>query len=155
MNRLRPATEADRPFLTWLYGSTRTAELALVDWDDAQRTAFVAMQFEAQDRHYRAHYPGAAFDVVEVDGEPAGRLYVHRGPDGIRIIDVILAPAVRRRGIGTALLQALMAEADARQQVLSIHVEVTNPARSLYERLGFVAVGEPGVYQLMERPPGG
>jgi predicted GNAT family acetyltransferase len=45
-----------------------------------------------------------------------------------------------------------MDEADASGRKLSIHVEMNNPARSLYDRLGFRQAGEQGIYVLMERP---
>jgi ribosomal protein S18 acetylase RimI-like enzyme len=150
---LRPARDADRAFLVELYASTREEELAQVGWDPGAKRAFVEQQFTAQDAHYRGNYPGATLDVIEVDGSPAGRLYVHRGPSDIRIMDIALAPAFRGRGIGTQLLRDLMAEADASGRKLSIHVEANNPARSLYDRLGFRPAGEHGVYVLMERPP--
>ena len=145
---LRPVADADRPFLVGLYNSVREPELAHLPWDDAMKRAFVEQQFAAQDDHYRTNYPGATLDVVEVDGEPAGRLYVHRGPSDIRIMDIALAPAFRGRGIGTSLLRALMEEAAESGRRLSIHVEMNNPARSLYERLGFEPAGEHGVYLL-------
>ena len=150
MPRLRPATEADRAFLAELYGSTRAEELALVDWDDATKAAFIEHQFSAQDRHYRANYPGATLDVIEVDGERAGRLYVHRGESDIRIMDIALAPAFRGRGIGTGLVEGLIEEARSSGRSVSIHVEMQNPARSLYERLGFLPAGQHGVYVLMK-----
>jgi predicted GNAT family acetyltransferase len=90
--------------------------------------------------------------VIDVDGAPAGRLYVHRGPSDIRIMDIALVPSFRGRGIGTRLLRALSQEADASGRKLSIHVETNNPARSLYHRLGFRPAGEHGIYVLMERP---
>jgi ribosomal protein S18 acetylase RimI-like enzyme len=151
--RLRPVAGDDRAFLVELYGSVREPELAHVPWDDATRRAFIEHQFSAQDAHYRQNYPGATLDVIEVDGEPAGRLYVHRGASDIRIMDIALATAFRGRGIGTGLLRSLIAEAHASERKLSIHVEMNNPARTLYERLGFQAAGEHGVYVLMERPP--
>ena len=154
MAKLRPAVDADRDFLVGLYAGTRQAELDLVDWDEQTKRAFIEHQFAAQDQHYRTNYPGATLDVIEVDGERAGRLYVHRGPEEIRIMDIALAPAFRGQGIGTELLRALIAEADAGRRTLSIHVEGANPARSLYERLGFQPAGEHGIYVLMERPPG-
>jgi ribosomal protein S18 acetylase RimI-like enzyme len=153
LTTLRPVEDADRAFLVELYRSVREPELAAVDWDDATKRAFVDQQFSAQDAHYRAHYPGATLDVIEVDGSPAGRLYVHRGPSDIRIMDIALAPASRGRGIGTELLRSLIEEADASGRKLSIHVEMNNPARSLYDRLGFLPAGEHGVYILLERPP--
>ena len=151
--RLRPVAGADRAFLVDLYGSVREPELAHVPWDDAARRAFVEHQYAAQDAHYRQNYPGATLDVIEVEGEPAGRLYVHRGPSDIRIMDIALAPAFRGRGIGTELLRGLMAEAQESGRKLSIHVEMNNPARGLYERLGFRPAGEHGVYVLLERAP--
>ena len=153
MQRLRPVSDGDRAFLVELYASVREQELAQVPWDDATKRAFVEHQFSAQDAHYRGNYPGATLDLVEVDGARAGRLYVHRGPSDIRIMDIALAPSFRGRGIGTGLLRDLMAEADASSRKLSIHVEMNNPARSLYDRLGFAVADEFGVYVLMERPP--
>jgi ribosomal protein S18 acetylase RimI-like enzyme len=38
-------------------------------------------------------------------------------------------------------------------RTLSIHVEANNPARRLYERLGFRSVADHGVYLLLERAP--
>jgi ribosomal protein S18 acetylase RimI-like enzyme len=151
--RLRPVDDADRAFLVELYASTREEELAQVEWPEGARETFVEQQFAAQDHHYRANYPGATLDVIEVDGSPAGRLYVHRGPSDIRIMDIALAPGFRGRGVGTSLLRDLIAEADASARKLSIHVEMNNPARSLYDRLGFLPAGEHGVYVLMERRP--
>ena len=153
MASLRPVSDADRAFLVSLYGSTRSAELDQVDWPDGAREAFVEQQFAAQDAHYRANYPGASLDVILVDGALAGRLYVHRGPSDIRIMDIALAPDFRGGGLGTELLSGLISEAESSGRKLSIHVEMNNPARSLYDRLGFRPAGEHGVYVLVERPP--
>ncbi len=134
---LRPITPADQDFLYGVYASTRADELAVTDWDDAQKAAFLQMQFDAQHQYYQEHYPEASFSIVLVDGEPVGRLYVARWPDQIRIVDIALLPAHRNQEIGTILLQALLAEGDAIGKRVSIHVERFNPALRLYERLGF------------------
>lgn len=149
--RLRPVAGGDRDFLIALYGSTREHELAALPWTDEEKAAFVLHQFEAQDTHYRAHYAGATLDVVVVDGEDAGRLYVHRGPTDIRVMDIALAPGYRGRGIGERLLRELREEAGASGRRLSIHVEEENPARRLYERIGMRVVDAPRPpYLLME-----
>lgn len=75
---LRSVEPADEEFLLGLYATTRADELALTDWTDEQKAAFVRHQFDAQTHHYREHYPTATFDVILVDDEPAGRLYVDR-----------------------------------------------------------------------------
>jgi ribosomal protein S18 acetylase RimI-like enzyme len=127
--------------------------MAVVPWDDAQKEAFLRSQFEAQDAWYREHYADASFDVILVDGEPAGRLYVHRGDRETRIVDIALLPEYRGNGIGTTLLRDLLAEADAAGKRVTIHVERFNPALRLYERLGFCIAEDKGVYLFLERPP--
>jgi len=152
---LRPVEASDRAFLLQVYASTREEELRLVDWSAEQKAAFVQMQFEAQDAYYREHYHPATFDVIEVDGEPVGRLYVARWEREIRIIDVALLAEHRGRGIGTSVIRALLDEAAASGKRLSIHVERNNPAKALYERLGFAEVADHGLYLLMEAKPDG
>jgi ribosomal protein S18 acetylase RimI-like enzyme len=147
---LRPATEADRDFLVGVYGSTRDEELSQVAWADGQREAFVRMQFDAQDAEYHARNPDGAFDVIEVGGRAAGRLYVDRRPGDIRIVDIALLPDFRGQGIGAHLIGQLMDEAAASGCKLSIHVEVHNRAARLYDRLGFAVVAELGIYRRME-----
>ena len=152
-HRLRPARAEDRDFLLRVYASTREEELRLVDWSDQQKAAFVQQQFEAQDAYYREHYDPATFDVIEVDAEPVGRLYVARWEDEIRIMDIALVPEHRGRGIGTALLRDLLDEGAGTGKRVSIHVERDNPALRLYERLGFAPIEDRGVYLLLEASP--
>jgi len=153
---LRPITDADLPFLLNLYASTRLDELAQTDWSDEQKVAFIVQQFEAQHAWWQEHYQGARFDLVLVDGEPAGRLYVDVWPGEIRIVDIAIMPGHRNGGLGTTLLRRVFDEGDAAGKPVSIHVEVFNPARRLYDRLGFREMGQHGdVYILMQRPVGG
>jgi ribosomal protein S18 acetylase RimI-like enzyme len=150
---LRPARDDDQEFLYRVYASTREEELAVVPWSAAEKEEFLRMQFRAQDVHYRQHYADARYDVILLDGEPVGRLYVDRRDDEIRIIDIALLAEHRRKGIGGSLLRELLDEAAAAGKPVRIHVEHDNPAMSLYTRLGFVKVGDTGVYDLMEWRP--
>ena len=149
----RPARDEDRDFLRAVYGSTREEELEPTGWTREQKDAFIAQQFAAQDSYYKQHYEAATYDIVLVDGQPAGRLYVARWPDEIRIMDIALLPAFRGRGIGRRLLDLLLREATESGQTVSIHVEQSNRAMTLYRRLGFVEVGEHGVYRLLRWTP--
>ena len=58
---LRPELDGDLDLSASLYALTREAELATVDWPDAQKLAFCRQQFDAQHAHYRQHYPKAHF----------------------------------------------------------------------------------------------
>ena len=153
---LRPVRwPEDEPFLEKVYASTRAEELLQTPWNDEQKTVFCRMQFVAQRTHYDKHYPvpPATHDIIEHDGVPAGRLYVNRAEREILVVDIALAPEHRRFGIGTKLLRDLQDEARAAGKPLSIHVEKFNPARRLYDRLGFREVEDKGVYLLMEWRP--
>jgi GNAT superfamily N-acetyltransferase len=150
---LRPSTAADRQLLFEIYASTRAEELAPLPWDDSSKYAFLAQQFDAQDTYYNQHRPDASYDVIVVDGRPAGRLYVHRGADQILVMDIALLPEFRNRGLGTGLLRDLMEEAAAAGKPLVVHVERLNPARALYARLGFEQTGDLGVHLELQWTP--
>lgn len=149
----RPIGDADLSFLARLYASTRTDELASVPWSDQEKSTFLEMQFRAQHAHYQAHYRTAEFLVVLRDSEPIGRLYLDRWAQEHRIVDIALLPEHRGKGLGTALMRDLIDEAASVGKATSVHVEKFNPAQHLYHRLGFVKVGEHGVYDLLRWSP--
>ncbi len=150
---LRPVTPDDEPFLYHVYAGTREDELAPLDWDEARKDEFLRMQFNAQHRFYQEQFPSADFDIILAGDQPIGRLYVDRRDDEIRIVDIALLPKHRNAGIGSALLEDLLAEAAAVGKPVRIHVERFNPALPLYQRLGFNQVTDNGVYYLMEWSP--
>jgi ribosomal protein S18 acetylase RimI-like enzyme len=149
MLSLRPITPADTSFLARVYASSRAEELALTGWSDEQREIFCRRQFDAQSAYYAANYPEAAFQIIERDGAPIGRLYVARWEKEIRIVDITLVPEFRGTGIGTKLVRDLQEEARSAAKSLTIHVERFNRALALYQRLGFEQVEDKGVYLLM------
>jgi ribosomal protein S18 acetylase RimI-like enzyme len=146
----RPIRPEDDAFLYGVYASTREEELRPVPWTPAEKAAFLRQQFDAQHAFYQQHYAETRFEVILRDGEPIGRLYVARWADEIRIVDIALLPQHRGAGIGTAILRDLLAEAAAAGKPVRVHVERLNPARRLYERLGFVPVADKGVYLMLE-----
>jgi ribosomal protein S18 acetylase RimI-like enzyme len=153
MISLCPTTLKDNEFLYRVYASTRQEELAQVDWDTAQKEAFLRMQFEAQAKYYAENYVGAQFQIVLLNDTPVGRLYVVRWAKEIRIMDIALLPEYRGRGIGSALLKEILAEGQARGVPVTIHVERLNPALRLYDRLGFRLAEDKGVHYLLEWTP--
>jgi ribosomal protein S18 acetylase RimI-like enzyme len=122
----------------------------MVAWTEMEKSAFVEMQFRAQDQYYREHYPNTSYDVILSDGQEVWRLYVSRWSDEIRIVDIALLPEFCNRGIGTRVLRDLQVEAAAAGKPLRIHVERFNPALRLYERLGFRQLEDRGVYLFLE-----
>ncbi len=152
---LRPETDGDLPFLMRVFASTRVDELTLVPWTADQKRAFLVHQFGAQRHHYRTFYPNTAFDVLERDGSAIGRLYVDERQTRVHILDIALIPESRGGGIGTAIVSAIQDYARTRGKGVDIFVERINPAKSLYDRMGFRVVREEEIYLEMDWTPDG
>lgn len=138
----------ERGLLMRLYTGARAQEFAALPAD--QRDGLLALQYEAQDRAITGTTPEATRAVIEVEGAPVGLLVVDRTTTEIRLIDVALLPEARGAGIGTALLTALIDESHSTQRPVTLHVAHGNPARALYERLGFRVVATGGAYDRLE-----
>jgi ribosomal protein S18 acetylase RimI-like enzyme len=146
---LRPSLASDESLLFRLYASTRTQELAFTAWDETQWNAFLQMQFNLQKRSYEARFPAADHSIILYDEQEIGRLVVDRTATENHLIDIALLPEFRGRGIGGALVRELQ-EGTARDgKSLRLSVLKTNPARRLYERLGFSIENERGAYCFM------
>jgi ribosomal protein S18 acetylase RimI-like enzyme len=154
---LHPATvtlRAERPndgdFLREVYGSTRLEELAASGFPPAMKATFLDLQFRAQQTGYRGSFPGAEFQVIICEGRPVGRLVVHRAATEWLLVDLALLTGYRDRGIGTSLIRELAAAATAAGQPLRLTVLQGQRAGRLYQRLGFIKIGQSGLHDLME-----
>ena len=160
---LRDASPQDQRWLAALYADVRRAEFAPFGWNEATADAFLLQQFELQQRNYKADHPFARCQVIESRhaannagaGARIGRLWVDRADDAFRVLDISLLSAWRGRGIGRSCLQALLDEASACGRSVQLHVADGNPARRLYERLGFAVVDHCPPYATMRWRPAG
>lgn len=150
---LRPCLPSDGEFLFQVFYHTRAEEFAPAGWDQARLTGFLRDQSALQERHYHATYPDAAFEVVEVDGVPAGRQYLDRAGPVFQLIDIALLSPFRGQGFGSELLGRILREADGLGRAVALHVELDNPARRLYRRLGFQEGAAQGIHLPMRREP--
>jgi ribosomal-protein-alanine N-acetyltransferase len=87
--------------------------------------------------------PGVRVTLAQVDDEPAGFAMVRSVADEAELLLLAVDPRHRRRGIGTALLRGVIAEAQA-TGIADLHLEVrsSNEAVALYKAQGFEKVGE-------------
>ena len=152
---LRPATEADYEDLVRVYASSRADELAqVVGWDDAQKLEFCRSQYNAQKSEYDARFPEAEYDVVLLDGRTAGRIWIGRDEQEIRLLDIALLPEARNQGVGAVLVRALMEESRSSGKRLRHMVFILNEqALRFYKRLGFRVFEEMAGYLHMEWTP--
>lgn len=153
--RYRPVTDADMAFLSALYASTRADELSMTGWPEVTKSLFVVQQFAAQHGDYAKNYPGMERRVIEQGGAAVGRIYVDLTGDACHLIDIALMPMARGRGAGGAILTDLMAHAARMKKPVTLSVIADNPARRLYERMGFVTTETGTLYNAMKwQPPG-
>ena len=150
---IRPETAADDAFLRRLTVEGRWAEFAPLPLADAHKRMLLEQQYEARRHHYRTYYAEADFGVIELDGEPIGRLCLLRGERDHNLVDIALLPEHCGKGLGGALLDAINAEAAALGRTVSLRVEHTNPARRLYESRGFRETERSDIDAAMEWRP--
>lgn len=144
---LRPASASDKPFLYSLHRATmRDAIDRTWGWDEAWQRGDFERRFDDYD-----------VSIVEAEGRDAGALWIESSPRMIYIADFQVLPELQGRGIGTAVLQGLIARAANVNVPLELAVLQVNPrARRLYERLGFRATeeGDP-LTRMRHHPPAG
>ena len=128
---LRPATAADEDFLLSLRKQTMTEHLSRV-----------GLAFD--DAHHRqrllANYADAS--VICLGEDAVGLFKAYRRDTAWVLMQIQLAPASQGRGIGAALIEALIAQARREGVPVTLSVLKGNPARRLYDRLGFRVVAE-------------
>lgn len=142
--KLRPSTPADREFAQRVYFETHRhiiEELFGRRGDDVEQSKFA--QF----------YDESHTSIVELDGEPVGWLTTFRGTNSIEIAQIYIVRERQGQGLGTRLIQELIAEAESDGKTLTISTAKINPARRLYERLDFVNVSESKFKVYMVRAP--
>jgi ribosomal-protein-alanine N-acetyltransferase len=87
--------------------------------------------------------PGVWFSIAWLDGNPAGFALARVVADEAELLLIGIAPAMRRKGVGTALLRSIVADArDRGATTLHLEVRANNDAVQLYRAQGFQKIGE-------------
>jgi ribosomal protein S18 acetylase RimI-like enzyme len=141
MIELRPARTEDYDFAFGLYVETiKPYTLAYMPWVDEVETARFARFWTLSDTH-----------IVAFDGQDVGWLEVSDTGPKIFLKQLYIMPAQQRRGIGTEVMRRLITEWQQTGKPIVLGVLKNNPARWLYERLGFSVVGETEMKYIMRR----
>ncbi|MEY3775217.1 MAG: hypothetical protein RLZZ129_1997 [Verrucomicrobiota bacterium] len=141
---LRPISDAD---YLWLWSLKRETmrtyvELTWGKWDD-----------DWQAERFRQNFRPDHVQVIVLDGQDAGLLHVVRSPEEIRLVNIQISPEFQNRGLGTEVMHALLAEARRDRLPLRLQVLKVNPARRLYERIGFAVAAETETHYQMRWTP--
>jgi ribosomal protein S18 acetylase RimI-like enzyme len=150
---LRLADSDDATFLRQLADDIRVAEFAPLDLPLAALEQLLDLQHRAQSGQYAQSFPDATDHIITVAGEPVGRMLIDEPGPIIDLVDIAVLRHLHGRGIGTTVLSELIARSEQAERPISLHVIDTNPARRLYERLGWLSVGFDGMRHAMTRAP--
>ncbi|MBV8659117.1 MAG: GNAT family N-acetyltransferase [Burkholderiales bacterium] len=94
-----------------------------------------------------------SFEIIEADGERAGLLIVERHDSHIQLANLFIMPAFQNKGIGSHIIRMLIDESHAQTRPLKLRVFTSNPARMLYQRLGFAVTDQTEERYFMEYRP--
>lgn len=139
MVRLRRACPEDKAFAEALY-------LAMTE-------VLLPKQSETDTRHrFEVVYGQDQSWIVVLDVRDIGWLQIEDGSGEITLRQIHLVAAYQGMGIGGALMEELLSQAQAESKPVTLHVLQGNPALALYERLGFRIVGrdEPRLHMRWE-----
>lgn len=127
----RAATEADMPFLLELRRKTMSEHLRLsgIEPSESERVERVLARFECA-------------EIILQSGKPVGLLKVARDGKNWDLIQIQILPEKQGTGLGSEILRKQLDEAVQAKAAVTLSVLKVNPARRLYERLGFRIVGE-------------
>lgn len=143
------STKHDDSFLLAVYASSRQKEMASWGWSQNDQLEFLRMQFHCQQQSYQLQYPHLESRIILLGNIQAGRIMTEKAADEIIIVDITLLPEFQNQGIGTYLLREIQKKAAAGISV-RLTVKKDNPARRLYERLGFKVTGNSDIHTFME-----
>ncbi|QGG49581.1 GNAT family N-acetyltransferase [Lysinibacillus pakistanensis] len=146
---LKPITKDDEPFLYEVYVSTRRKEIDSWGWSAEQIQHFLEMQWCAQQTSYRKQFPDASHCIILSDNKYVGRLLTENLPEHHHLIDISILPSFQGKGVGTFLITQLQQKAKEENKSVILQVFQTNPARDLYERLGFQVMSADEIYLKM------
>lgn len=138
-----PPSGKDREFAQQLYMETMRPLLQRLDaWDEREMVA-----------HFRAGFVPEQMRLIHFNGVPIGYLQVAEADDALTLLQIHLLAGARGRGIGTAIIRALLDYAERGGKEVLLSVVRHNPAIALYRRLGFAVVTEDPVRLHMRRWP--
>ena len=138
---LRPARQEDFIFCERLYFESMGWIIEALDLDLARHREGFALQWLL-----------AEVRIIAVGGEDVGWLQTESADDVVFLKQLYLGARCQRQGIGSKVMQALVEEATRAQRAVALAVVKINPARRLYERLGFRVTHQDKHKVYMRRP---
>jgi GNAT superfamily N-acetyltransferase len=97
---------------------------------------------DVQAASFRRQWDVTQVRIITLDGADIGWLQTMTHEGGYFLGQLFVEAPQQRRGIGTAVMHRLIGEATRAGQAMTLAVVKINPAKRLYDRLGFRVVHE-------------
>ena len=138
----RPATPQDLAFL-W--------ELHVLTMRDYVEQTW-GWERTWQEENFRTKFDITGLEIIEIEGHPIGSMSVKEETESLFLREIEIHPDWQRLGIGSALVNEVMATGGIHDLTVRLQVLKVNPARRLYERCGLRHTGETETHHLMAFP---
>jgi ribosomal protein S18 acetylase RimI-like enzyme len=139
---LRPALDQDFDYCRRLYFGEMEWIIEKLHLDRAAQAVSFQQQWNA-----------SQVRIMVLEGADIGWLQTIMQDNELFIAQMIVARPFQRKGIGTEVMKHLIGEAGRLNQAVRLNVVKINPARRLYERLGFQITREDDRKFYMKRDP--
>jgi ribosomal protein S18 acetylase RimI-like enzyme len=132
------------------------------DFDYCERLYFAEMERinrelkldrDVQVASFRRQWDVMQVRIITLDGADIGWLQSTTHDDALFLGQLFVEAARQRRGIGTAVMNHLIGDATRARRAMTLGVVKSNPAKRLYDQLGFHVTHEDDRKFYMRREP--
>jgi ribosomal protein S18 acetylase RimI-like enzyme len=135
---VRPASDDDVFIMAELFYATRS-DFYQPGLPQAAVDLILQQQYQLQQMSYKSQFPNSRDYILCCQAQVIGKLTLAINPECLHLIDLVLAPEARSKGLGTAVLEALKQDAIAQKADIRLSVALDNPrAKALYLQQGFI-----------------
>ncbi len=126
--QLRPCRPSDDEFVFHVrkLAFRKYLELTYGPWDETTQRFMHMQGFRPQDTQ-----------IISLGGRDVGWIEIHDRPADLYLANIYLLPEAQGHGIGRQLINQLIQRGRDERRPVTLRVLKVNPARRLYERLGF------------------
>jgi ribosomal protein S18 acetylase RimI-like enzyme len=147
---IRHASDRDAIIMAELFYSTR-CDFYQLGLPQMTVDMLLQQQYQLQQMSYKSHYPNAKDYILCQQSQVIGKLTLAVNPEYLHLVDLVLTPEIRGKGLGTAVLEALKQDAIVQRADIRLSVALDNPrAKALYLKEGFIVKTISETHQSMQ-----
>jgi len=102
-----------------------------------------------QESVFRKKYVPAQIQVISFDGKDIGMISLEERIEDVFLRAIEILPTYQSQGVGARIIRQVISDSSSKQKPVSLRVLKVNPAKGLYERLGFLVIEETNTHFVM------